>query len=242
MPAGTGVEAMLRSQLSQRLMLLLAASASLLAPLLGVQLAVGARNADACSCVPRPEMPVAIREASGIFSARVVSISEPFEDLYGDLAWSVELHVETVWKGDATTTTFVYVRTEYACGYGGFAEGQKYLVYTMTLGEETHVSYCSRTQPLALAAEDLLMLGEGRPPLPGSTGATPAPEAADQEALDPATATAEQIAAPSPAIETPGDASVPAEHAIPVWLVLLSGVAAILVGLMAWRRRTRPTE
>ena len=57
----------------RRLMLLLACSALLLAPLLAIQLATGAGRARACSCAP-PTLDEAFEEASMVFSGRVVGI------------------------------------------------------------------------------------------------------------------------------------------------------------------------
>ena len=60
-------------RISRRLMLLLACSALLLAPLLTVQLATGAGRAHACKCGPPPPPLEALDEASAVFTGTVAS-------------------------------------------------------------------------------------------------------------------------------------------------------------------------
>ena len=159
----------------RRLILLLAGSLLLLAPLIGVQLATGAGRAHACSCAP-PSPPLEASDgADAVFSGTVVS-----GGAFGfDFFWSVELEVDTVWKGSVTSTTFVYVWFGPSCGYDQFEPGKDFLVYAHEQvfphdeDEETlFVHLCSRTRPLEYADDDLQVLGEGQASAPGGvTGA-----------------------------------------------------------------------
>ena len=138
----------------RRLMLLLAGSLLLLAPLIGVQLATGAGRAHACSCALRTPSE-ALEGASAVFSGRVVGKSGEWRD-------RVEIHVDSVWKGSISSTVVVERPSE--CGYPGFALGEDYLVYAYRDGESLHVFLCSGTQQLEYAEEYLQALdGGGRP-------------------------------------------------------------------------------
>ena len=162
----------------RRPLLLLAGSLLLLAPLIGVQLSVGAGRAYACSCAPPPPTLDALDGASAVFLGKVVSFRTwSFEvdilDGYKLPYWSVEFEVDTVWKGPATSTTFVYVTYGPSCGYPWFEVGEDFLVYAHERHEATTVSQCSRTQRLERAEGDLLALGDGWGPEPGTTGIRP---------------------------------------------------------------------
>ena len=178
-------------RISRRLMLLLAGSALLLAPLLTVQLATGAGRAHACKCGPPPPPLEALDEASAVFTGTVVSFETfsfeaEFESDRTESYWSVELDVDRVWKGPVASTTFVYVWHGPACGYGNFNIGEDFLVYTHQrsydeVDDDTlFVSFCSRTRPLEDADEDLKALGDGQAPEAGITGARPASEGEEQ--------------------------------------------------------------
>ena len=162
------------SWMPRRLILLLAGSLLLLVPLLSAQLATGSGRAYGCVCAPiRPTLE-ALEKADAVFTGRVVSVGT----FTSRGVWSVELGVETVWKGSVRSTTFVWVSPEAACGYSGFRLGKKFLVYAHHANphrvpedeDALHVSYCGRTQPLEHAGEDLREIGEGRNPGPGVTG------------------------------------------------------------------------
>ncbi len=211
-------------RISRRLMLLLACSALLLAPLLTVQLATGAGRAHACKCGPPPPPLEALDEASAVFSGTVVSFetfsfeAEVRPD-FTETFWSVELDVDRVWKGPVASTTFVYVWHGPACGYGNFEIGKDFLVYTHQrsydeVDDDTlFVSFCSRTQPLERAQGDLNELGGGQVPEPGITGARPASEDEERTPGSATTATTSTSEDPQrgPALATTG--SGPASEA-----------------------------
>ncbi len=164
----------------RRLLLLLGGSLLLLAPLIGVQLSVGAGRAHACSCVQPPPPIESLERASVVFLGRVVSFrtwSFEVDTGYGYKLpyWSVEFEVDRVWKGPATTTTFVYVTHGPTCGYPWFEAGEDFLVYAHEWHEAMTVSQCSRTRRFQHAEEDLKALGEGRTPESGTSGIRRAP-------------------------------------------------------------------
>ena len=210
------------SRISRRLILLLACSVLLLAPLISVQLATGAGRAHACKCSPPPPPLEALDEASAVFSGRVVSFETfSFELDFGsdrtESYWSVQLDVDKVWKGPVASTTFVYVWHGPACGYGNFEIGEDFLVYTQQRIEDQEdndtlfVSFCSRTRPIENAADDLKALGDGQPPEPGVTGARLASEDEEQA---PGSATTDAAAASEdpqrgPVLATTGAAPAP---------------------------------
>ena len=259
-------------RISRRLMLLLACSALLLAPLLTVQLATGAGRAHACKCGPPPPPLEALDEASAVFTGAVASFETySFEaEVESDRTesyWSVELDVDTVWKGSVTSTTFVYVWHGPACGYGNFEIGEDFLVYTHQrsydeVDDDTlFVSFCSRTRPLEDADEDLEALGDGQAPEAGITGARPASEDEEQAPGSATTATTSTSEDPQrgPALATTGAgpaseadgqtsgsgttdaATTPGDSSgLPAWAIpLLAAIAAavILIRLAARPRR-----
>ena len=144
----------------RRLILLLAGSALLLAPLLTVQLAAGAGRAHACSCAP-PTPDEAFERASAVFLGRVVEISGKWER-------EIEIEVDTVWKGSLAPTTVLRRPSE--CGYPGFSAGEEYLVFAQDYEDSLVAFLCGGTVRLEYARDYLPTLGEGQAPqasLPG---------------------------------------------------------------------------
>ncbi|MYI81784.1 MAG: hypothetical protein F4056_00105 [Chloroflexi bacterium] len=160
-----------------RRLMLLAGSALLLAPLLAVQLSAGAGRAEACSCPPLPPPTEELGYVDAVFSGRVVGSGGEYSLKHFA---SVEIEVDTVWKGSVTSTTFVYVWFGASCGYDRFEVGKDFLVYAehnvFRVEDEStlFVHQCSRTRPLEYAEDDLQVLGAGRTPELGITAAMPA--------------------------------------------------------------------
>lgn len=247
----------------RRLILLLAGSALLLAPLLTVQLATGAGRAQACSCAwPWPPPLEALKEASAVFSGRVVSFrrwSSEVElgDGGGPPYWPVGIEVDTVWKGPATTTTFVYVTHATACGYPLFKVGESFLIHAHERHGAIVVSACSRTRPLNSAFRDLFALGEGQTPEPGVTGALQ-PSGDEGQAADsgttsedggkdagPETAEAALKAGDHERTPDPGETDAHPNsreplHSLAWWTPLLAGIAAAALIIRRWARRREP--
>lgn len=121
---------------------------------------------DRCSCLPPPPPREALAQADAVFAGRVVSVIEHSEEDPGHPG-GPHLEVRIVpsarWKAAASDT--VTVRTadnSAACGFP-FQEGEEYLVYAS--GDDAlRVITCSRTAPLAQAADDVAALGR-----PGGT-------------------------------------------------------------------------
>ena len=245
------------SRTLRRPILLSAASALLLAAL-SVYLATGAGRAHACSCA-EPSPPIeALEEAAAVFSGTVVSFETyEFEVDFGsdrsESFWSVEFEVARVWKGPVASTTFVYIWHGPACGYGNFVVGDDFLVYADGRdfpgvdGDTLFVSFCSRTQPLDRAGDDLEQLGEGQAPEPGIAGADPTPTSEDpprgptlaETGHGPALEDGERIAGPGTrdAATTPGESTGPPTWAIPLLAGLVA--ASVLIRLAVQPRQRR---
>ena len=201
-----------------RLVLSLAGSALLLAPLLAAQLATGGGRVHACSCVPSPPPLEALDGASAVFTGTVASFRTWSFGAGSEhpAYWSVEFEVDVVWKGPVRTTTFAYVTQSSACGYGNFEIGADFLVYAHQrdlpgVGDDTlFVSSCSRTVPLERAEDDLLALGAGKAPGSGITGTPPVP--GDQE-------------------QSPARDLLPS---LAWWAPLLAGIAAAALIVRRW--------
>ncbi len=72
--------------------------------------------------------------------------------------------MSAVWKGEIYETMFIRTAWSSAsCGFE-FAQGDHYIVYA----REGWASLCSRTKSIDKASEDLMALGEGVAPAPGS--------------------------------------------------------------------------
>ena len=141
------------SRISRRLILLLACSVLLLAPLITVQLATGAGRAHACKCSPPPPPSrPSTRPRRSFRGGLCLSRRSPSSWSSGsdrtESYWSIQLDVDKVWKGPVASTTFVYVWHGPACGYGNFEIGEDFLVYSASRTRRTStlfVSFCSRT-------------------------------------------------------------------------------------------------
>ena len=216
------------SWMPRRLILLLAGSVLLLAPLIGAQLTTGSGRAHACSCSPSPPPAEALGYADAVFSGRVVGSGGEFSLKHFS---AVEIDVDTVWKGSITSTTFVYVWFGASCGYDRFELDEDFLVYAhhdvfpVEDDNTLFVHLCSRTRPLEYAEEDLLTLGAGQAPEPGITAAMPASEDEEQ---NPGGATTVD--------SSPRDSL----HSLAWWAPLLAGIAAAALIIRRWARHREP--
>jgi hypothetical protein len=118
----------------------------------------------ACKCMIA-EPPAAREDASAVFEGRVVSITEHKGEGALD-RHQVKLSVVRTWKGlEQREQVDVFTNgSSAACGYT-FAKDATYLVYANEHEGELSVSGCSRTRPLADAADDLAFLGAGSTPV-----------------------------------------------------------------------------
>ena len=220
-----------------RLILLLATSVLLLAPLIAVQLATGSGRAHACSCMPNPPPLEALDGSAAVFSGKVVSSGTFSFEHY----WSVEIEVDTVWKGPVTSTTFVYTTYGPTCGYEWFERGKDFLVYAYESDETLYASLCSRTRPFEYAEEDLQELGDGWAPDTGVTGALPASTpvvvASDSGTTDTGPTLVDGEGTPGPGEADAGPASTDAFRSLAWWAPLLAGLAAAALIIRQWARR-----
>lgn len=139
-------------------------------------------SAFACSCVSPPAPPAARDNAIAVFSGQVTGIDAPtgLSDGPGN-AVHVTFAVSEVWKGPAEPTiTVVTSGSSASCGYE-FTPGEQYMVYAGLDDTRFTASLCSRTAPLAQAADDIRALGAGTRPAPAP--AAPPPAAAQTWAL-----------------------------------------------------------
>ena len=74
----------------------------------------------------------------------------------------VTMEVFRFWKGVSQNQLSLYTASggEASCGFD-FKDGEEYLVYANDSDGDLYVSLCSRTASLALAQEDLNVLGAG---------------------------------------------------------------------------------
>lgn len=118
--------------------------------------AANVESGRACSCLPPPPPAQAFAEADAVFMGKVVSF-----ELTGD-AYSPRLAkfaVTKIWKGELDAVSEILTaNNSAACGYY-FQVGESYLIYAYKADDgKLHTNLCTRTQPVALAADDLKYL------------------------------------------------------------------------------------
>ena len=128
----------------------------------------------ACSCLPPGPPDQALGASAAVFSGKVATIGRGQAAGPSD-AVQVTFDVARVWKGpEEATITVSTAGSSASCGFE-FVEGQEYLVYAQTVEGRLEASLCSRTNQLAMAGEDLAVLGAGRAPASAPSGGTSAP-------------------------------------------------------------------
>lgn len=133
----------------------------------------------ACSCVVDISQNDSFNQAKAVFSGTVLSIQDK-EGFFGiDFSHrEATIQVRETWKGAAAGVVAVATgRDDGDCGFA-FQKGEQYLVYAHdTSGDyktELGTGICQRTKLLALADEDLKMLGPGKTTLlKGPAGSLP---------------------------------------------------------------------
>lgn len=139
-------------------------------------LVTGGERINACECVEADSPAERRDEATAVFLGRVVGMqfeNWPFDIdsalVPPDEPLTVEFTVRTVWKGQVSKILKLTTARSEPCGYP-FKNHQDFLVYADGDEGSLEVRACSRTKPAAEAREDLEVLGEGRPPGPGTRG------------------------------------------------------------------------
>jgi hypothetical protein len=99
-------------------------------------------------------------DANAVFSAKVLAVAVNRREF----SVSVKLSVEQVWKGEvAKEVTLTTGSGGGDCGYP-FKVGESYLVYAnASEGGLLSTGICSRTNKLSASAQDVKILGKGKP-------------------------------------------------------------------------------
>ena len=128
----------------------------------------------ACECRPPGPPATALADATAVFSGRVMAFSAPV-DRGGPHPADVTFTRTRTSKGAEESTIVIRTPASSAsCGVD-FVEGQEYLVYARESEGWLETTLCSRTTQIALAGEDLAMLGAGSAPaLPAGGAEAPA--------------------------------------------------------------------
>lgn len=117
----------------------------------------------ACSCLPPGTPQEELGKSDAVFAGKVVQVSGQVD---GGAAETVEVRLEVsqVWKGAESRTVLLKTPGSSAsCGFN-FEQGREYVVYASQQEGNLTAGLCSRTSPLASAADDLAVLGSGTAP------------------------------------------------------------------------------
>jgi hypothetical protein len=125
-------------------------------------------STSACSCAESPSVEEELERSKAVFSGKVVDIKEK-RSLNGYTSKSVLFDVTNTWKGARQSQMIITTgQGSGDCGVD-FKEGEEYLVYaneSTMYGAESLVSIiCDRTNELSSSQGDLVILGEGQPPI-----------------------------------------------------------------------------
>lgn len=146
--------------------------------LTGLCLLIVVGEVRACLCFEAPTQAEAFAESGAVFSGKLLSAQEVkrYWDRggwpWGDDVILLEFEVYSVWKGRMYETTFMVTASFDGYCRKQLTPGVEYLVYSVD-SESIHL--CNRALPLPIAEEDLMLLGQGKAPEPGSM--TPMPTA-----------------------------------------------------------------
>jgi len=114
-------------------------------------------SALACKCAPPLQPKKALKEATAVFSGKVVKIEIDKKTRMN----RVSVEVEHVWKGIEKKKVVVQTfGSGITCGYG-FKVGESYLIYCFR-SDQLSTNICTRTKPLDKAGDDIKELGEGK--------------------------------------------------------------------------------
>lgn len=124
---------------------------------------------EACSCEPPPGVEQEVARSKAVFTGTVLDVREatPF---FGAPFKSVFFEVEETWKGVEQSQIMVVTGSgDGDCG-SDFQTGTAYLVYAREPSlyggsHEFESLICSRTNELAMAQQDLTVLGIGAKPI-----------------------------------------------------------------------------
>jgi hypothetical protein len=125
-------------------------------------------SAYACSCAQPAAVEAEFGRSETVFAGRAIEVKE-LRNLNGSMMKSALFEIGQIWKGGPESQIIIYTGGGGGdCGYH-FEEGREYLVYaypsTMYGNKERLVTIiCNRTDVLAQAQADLVVLGEAKLP------------------------------------------------------------------------------
>ena len=126
----------------------------------------------ACSCLPPGPPADALASATAVFSGRVAALAGTV-DAGGSDPVQVTFAISKVWKGtDQPTIEVLTSASSASCGFE-FVQGEEYLVYASESEGRLQTNLCSRTALLAMAGDDLAVLGAGSTPSSADEAQTP---------------------------------------------------------------------
>jgi hypothetical protein len=126
----------------------------------------------ACSCLPPGPPADALASATAVFSGRVAALAGAV-DAGGSDPVQVTFAISKVWKGtDQPTIEVLTPASSASCGFE-FVRGEEYLVYASESEGRLQTNLCSRTALLAIAGDDLAVLGAGSTPSSADEAQTP---------------------------------------------------------------------
>jgi MYXO-CTERM domain-containing protein len=196
-----------------------------------------ARTAEACSCIgPRPPVEAA-READAVFHAKLVSTVDLPKDGKYALAYKMfTFDVVRTFKGQLDAQVNIKTaESDAACGRTYGEPGSEWLIYARVDDTgQIHDSLCSRTKPIADAADDIAELeaNAGSLDQPNEPPVEPGPADPEPVPVEP-----ETPEGPAPAEPSKKGCSISDNDTGPLGLALGLGVLGMLGMVRARRRR-----
>jgi hypothetical protein len=197
---------------------------------------LAANTAQACSCIT-PKSPVeAARDASAVFHAKLLAVSDvPRTTQYGLDNKSFRFEVIRTFKGQLDPQVNIMTAdNSAACGRDYGAPGSEWLIYArIDDSGQARDNLCSRSRPIADATGDIAELeaNAGTLDQPNEPPDEPVGPADPEPVVPPAE---EPVAEPEPVKPGKRNCSVTDGEAAPLGLV---GLALGLLGIGALRRR-----
>ena len=137
----------------------------------GVASFAGPERIHACKCGWYPSAAEAYEEAVSVFRGEIVEIAKIQTSLERpNMVYRAEFRVNTVWKGRIYETMFVNTSTDF-CGDAEFSmDVGEYVIYAYEHLDSLWIDFCSRKTSAVnyMFSEDLVFLGKGVTPKPGS--------------------------------------------------------------------------
>jgi hypothetical protein len=195
-----------------------------------------ARRAEACSCFPATSIEDAIRATDSVLEARVTALRKAADN---PEQYVVVLDVKKSHKGAPGPHLEVITEVETAmCGYP-FQPGRDYLVYAHRNGERLEVGLCSRTRPIAEAADDLRVLGDLAPATPPRAPPQPVPAASPKAKAPPVEVSSRPVATGDEQGPQPrrGGCAGCAMGGSSRYGAALGALLLLVVGGLGWQRR-----